>query len=292
MNTTSVVMKRAFAWVLLAFCLFAFYFQAAASENVSYRNVSLGKDDTYLDMNGTRISDLEKFRLFLRQYPNLSKVDMMSTRLSVANMEKLMADFPQIDFGCTFSFIRGGVSTRTEGYSTFNRLADPRYPSKKFIPLRHCKHLKALDLGHNEIKDLDFLEPLNDLRILILAQCRIEDISVLSKMENLEYLELFNNKITDLSPLEGLQNLKHLNLCHNPFTDITPLFKLKSLKRLWISKEYLTKEQVSALEAALPDCKFFYAWGDCTGGGWRGEGGYYPTIMRIFKSGRYEPFAD
>ncbi len=266
--------------------------QASASSLITYRGIDVSQDSTYVDMGTTKIADMKKFHQFLTQYPKLEKVDMYATRISLATMEELMAAFPHIQFGCTFRFVRGTIATNTEGYSTFNRLADPQYPSSKFEALKYCPDIKALDLGHHNIKDLEFLIPLSKLRILILAVCDIENIEVLSTFEELEYLELFNNDIMDLRPLSGLKNLKHLNLCHNPFTDITPLLEMKSLKRLWLSRNHLTDEQVALLESSLPDCSFFYSWGDCTGGGWRSEGPYYKTIMRIFKSGVYEPFAE
>ena len=281
-------MRRLFSFLLA--CLLGCSAFAYGEEKITYRNVELKDNGTYLDMGTTKIGDMDKFRRFLGQNPELQRVDMYQTRISLKTMEELRAQFPLINFGCTFSFVRGSISTNTEAYSTFNRLSDPRYPSSRFEALKYCPDIKALDLGHHKIKELEFLLPLSQMRILILAVCKIDNIDVLSTMKDLEYLELFNNDIMDLSPLAELQNLQHLNLCHNPFTDITPLLKLKNLKRLWLSKNHLTDEQIDLLEKSLPDCTFFYSWGDCTGGGWRSEGPYYKTIMKIFKSGVYEPF--
>ena len=282
-------MKKMFALVFVLVLLFHTAF--ASNKAITYRGINISDSATYLDMGSVKVNQMQKFYQFLSQYPNLNKVDMYATRLSLSAMEELMQHFPHIQFGCTFGFVRGSVATNTEGYSTFNRLADPRYPSKKFAPLKYLTNLKALDLGHNDIRELDFLLPHLDLRILILAQCRIDDITTLVSLKNLEYLELFNNDIKDLSPLAGLKNLKHLNLCYNPFIDITPLLQMQQLKRLWISKELLSEDQIQQLEAALPDCEIFYSWRDCTGGGWR-KGIYYKTIMKIFKTGVYVPFAD
>lgn len=283
-------MRRLF--ILLLICMLGCTTCTLGEEKITYRNVVIQDNGTYVDMGNTKIGDMDKFRRFLEQNPELRRVDMYATRISLKTMEELHAQFPQIQFGCTFSFVRGSIATNTEAYSTFNRLSDPRYPSSRFEALKYCPDIKALDLGHHKITELEFLLPLKQMKILILAVCKIDNIEVLSTMKELEYLELFNNDITDLSPLSELQNLKHLNLCHNPFTDITPLLKLTNLKRLWLSKNYLSDEQVALLESSLPNCTFFYSWGDCTGGGWRSEGPYYKTIMKIFKSGVYEPFPE
>ena len=263
----------------------------AMAESAFYRNLSLSQDGTYADFGETRIADLDKFRRFLDAHPGLKKVDMYQTKLSQKNMEALMHDYPGIEFGCTFRFLRGYISTNTEAYSTWNHISDPMYPSKKFAALRYCTALKALDLGHNHIRELDFIAHLTDMRILILAVCDIDDLSVIGTMKELEYLELFNNEIKDLTPLKNLTKLRHLNLCHNPFTDISPLLEMKQLKRLWLSDNFLTDEQKAELESALPDCEIWYAWGDCTGNGWR-KGAYYPALVKILKSGVYTPLPE
>lgn len=276
-------------WLCLLLCMMTLIGHAA---ELPFKNATLSADGKVLDAGQTKIANVDKLRAFLQQNPQIERIEMPLARLSERAARQLFEDYPSIDFGLSFRFINGDVSTRKEAYSTFNRLSDKRYPSDKFAVLSACTRLKALDLGHNHIDNIDFLSSLKELRILILAQCRIDDLSALGDLEHLAYLELFNNKITDLTPLAKLKKLEHLNLCYNPFTDITPLLKLTNLKRLWLSKEYLSAEQIQALEAALPNCKIHYEWRDCTGGGWRSEGNYYKTLMRILKSGIYEPFSD
>lgn len=284
-------MRKLFAAVsclLLCLCL-----GAGASEGaVEYRNISVSPDGSYVDFDKTRIADLKRFYRFLDERPELKKVDLYATPLSLKNMEALMVQYPRIEFGCTFRFVKGTLSTNAQAYSTWNHISDPMYPSARFAALKYCDSLKALDLGHNHIRELDFIAHLSDLRILILSVCDIDDLSVIGSFEQLEYLELFNNEIMDLSPLKNLRKLKHLNLCHNPFSDISPLLEMKQLKRLWLSDRFLTTEQKQMLEDALPGCEIWYAWGDCTGNGWRSKGGYYPAMMKVFKSGVYAPLPD
>lgn len=282
-------MRRSLFAIIL---ILAALLSASTALAAPYAGVTLSTDGKSADFGSTRINDFVRFEAFLAANPDLEQVNLYETRLSLKKAEALMSAHPQIHFGLTFGFIHGNLATNQEAYSTWNHLSDPKYPSSKFEPLRYCHSLKALDLGHNKIESLSFLEGAEDLRILILAVNEISDLNVLSRFQKLEYLELFNNKIMDLKPLKDLPYLTHLNLCHNPFTDISPLLQMKQLKRLWISDNFLSKDQVKQLESALPDCKIRYAWGDCTGQGWRGEGEYYKTLVRIFKSGVYEPFSD
>ena len=43
--------------------------------------------------------------------------------------------------------------------------------------LQYCTDLIALDLGHNGIDDLSWLEPLQNLQLLILSDNRMKDIT-------------------------------------------------------------------------------------------------------------------
>ena len=129
--------------------------------------------------------------------------------------------------------------------------------------------LRALDLGHNNIRDLTFLLEAPLLRVLILADNQITDLTPLAELKELEYLELFMNDFTDLSPLAELHNLRDLNICRVRVSDVTPLLQLKKLERLWLPDNFLTESQKAELEAALPDCRIQYEWSRSTDFGWR-----------------------
>ena len=271
--------------LLLCLCLPAL----AEGGLLVYDSIRVDYDSTELDLGDLKVVNLDRLRSYLDQLPRLRLLRMPRTRLSAAQLEDLLADYPGLRVETTFGFIKGTVSTTQTAYSTLNRLSDPRYPEKRFFPLRHCAQLRALDLGHNLIEDLDFLRALPELRVLILADNHITDLGPLADLKHLEYLELFMNRITDLSPLAGLTELRDLNLTRNRVDDIRPLLGLKKLERLWIPDNFLTQAQKDELEAALPDCRIVYEWSKSTGHGWR-EHPRYEVIKRVFRTGVYEPF--
>ncbi len=134
--------------------------------------------------------------------------------------------------------------------------------------LRYCRDCELLDLGHNNLSNIECVAYMPKLKVAILAIGHVRDISPLAGCKELEYLELFNQQIADISVLSGLTELKHLNLTWNRIEDITPLLGLTGLERLWIGRNPITEEQQAQLAAALPDTEIKYSHGP-TGEGWR-----------------------
>ena len=86
----------------------------------------------------------------------------------------------------------------------------------------------------------------------------ISDLTLLAKLTKLEKLVIIGNKITDLKPLVGLTELQALDLRRNKITDLSPLAELKQLKEVSLYANYITMEEVTKLETALPNCKIFH----------------------------------
>ena len=61
------------------------------------------------------------------------------------------------------------VRTDVTAFSTQHTYQSKFHTSKTFSVLKYCHNLVALDIGHNEVSDLSFLEDLPQLKVLILA---------------------------------------------------------------------------------------------------------------------------
>ena len=274
---------------------------ASAGESVTYqgwRTVTVDRDIEELDLGDLEIFEWEPFYAFLEQLPKLKKVEMYRCVPNLEVFETLHARFPGVEFGVSLRF--GHVRMRTDD-TAFSTLYVGGQDLKlhnydEIARLRYCKNLYALDVGHQPIRKLDFLYDLPELRVLIVAICEVTDITPIASLKHLEYLEIFHNEIEDISCLKDLKFLKDLNLVKNRVKDLTPLTEMKSLRRLWIhlydqdEPKKPDEETLRMLQEALPECHID-AESTSTAGGWRRDP-HYTVIDRMFRSRKYEPFAD
>ena len=267
---------------------------AAAEEETDYASV------TYLNLDqaGKRLY-YRDVRSVLDRYPNLEKVDMFSIQVNRYQIEELVKLYPEVEFGWTMKLGDDHlVRTDATAFSTLHFSGSKVHGTEELSLLRYCKNLKALDIGHNAVNDLTWLEGLTDLRVLIVAVNRVTDITPLAGLKKLEYLELFNNYITDLSPLKELTHLMDLNVCYNKIEDFSPLYDMRSLNRLWLyrsedrngSGNGISKANINKLKKHLPRCQFNYT-SMPTLGGWR-EHPHYDVIHKMFAETEYIPFRD
>ena len=287
-------MKKLFPVLLLVLLALA---PAALAEQqtVTFLDVTVPVDCTYVDFGDKAVRDLDALEAFLDQLPQVTQVDMYASQMRLEACDRLAQRYPQISFGWTLFFGDHSVRTDATAFSTLHNNKSPTHSSQELSILKYCKNLQALDVGHNKVDDLTFLYELPQLKVLILACNKITDITPLASLTELEYLELFKNKITDLTPLTGLTRLKDLNICFNKVQGYEPLTGLTQLERLWIycSDNYsedipLPKGVVSMLTTALPDTHIdstHYS----TLGGWR-EHPRYNVILQMFAGTEYIPF--
>lgn len=211
----------------------------AASGEVAYGGKQWDPDAIYIDLGEQTVQDFDAFEAFLDQMPALRQVDMFATVVNAGTCDRLAARYPQIEkWGWTMR-LQGKdhfhlIRTDFTSWSTLHNNKSSHHKSEDFRILKYCWNLKALDIGHNSVTDLDFLYDLPDLRVLIVACNMITDITPVAALKNLEYVELFKNKITDISPLRDLDHLLDVNICFNRISDWSPLYNLPNLMRLWL----------------------------------------------------------
>lgn len=257
---------------------------------IRWNAMEIDTDAKTMDLGTQHNLALSDLKQVWNLMPYLQEVRLYGMRLSIRRMEKLMAEYPTVKFKWMVPVDKVYYRDDSTALSTKHSSGSNRLDSEYFQILRYLPGLRAIDLGHNKIENLDFLDYFPNLSLLVLADNRLTDISELANYPELTYLELFMNNISDLSPLAGLTNLQDLNLAHNQISDLTPLEGLKQLKRLWISCNNVTEEQINQLRKALPNTQIVSDEFWSTGGGWR-EHKHYHEMVKMFSLHIYTPLS-
>ena len=234
----------------------------AAAADIRFGDHVYTGDETFIDLGETAVTDFDGLAAFLEQMPKVRQVNMFGTRMSAERCDALAEKFPEIRWGWTM-VLRGSdhehlIRTDQTAFSTLHSNKTSHHRSEDFSILKYCWNLFALDIGHNSVKSLDFLEDLPDLRVLIIACNEVEDITPIAKLKKLEYAELFKNNIRDMSPVAGLTNLLDLNICFNHIQNLELVKGMTWLKRLWMYSARVFNQAYPDAEArgyreALPD---------------------------------------
>lgn len=236
-----------------------------------------------LDFSGCRISNYELFTEQLALFPNLSRVELYDSNLTNEQMEGLMQRYPNVKFVWTIRLANyWKVKTDQVAFST-NKGPGPNLRNADVEQLKYCTDMVALDIGHNWVSDISFVEYMPKLRILILVDNWVNDLSPIAKCKDLVYLETFVNPITDVSALTNLVNLIDINISYNRFTDITPILNKPRVERLFVTHCGLTREQLTQLEQEYPNAQIEYTVTQSIDAGWRTVD-RYKAMRQMYKT--------
>ncbi len=239
---------------------------------------------------------LEGLEDAVRYLPALRYIDVIDTEATVEDLDRLYDINPDAFYYWSFPFDGRTLRTDLQVYSSLRDSFLHRFTSEELYPmLKYCRHLKALDLGHNDLTDLTWLGRLTELEVLILADNpNLVDASPLAALTRLHYLEFFmNHKVEDFSFLNSLTNLEELNLCRNDqLRDLSFLEHLPKLRFLMLKFTACDPEEVALWQKKLPETRIvLLSNGDleATGNGWRETAKnkriremffYWPSITR------------
>lgn len=256
----------------------------------NYRNIPW---DTEVFDLGNKFLSLAETYAFVSLLPNLKELTLTGRPFTDEELTQFRADFPNLQtLHCRVRVSHYIVHTDATAFSTRHDPEHERHTNEDLIGLRHCRKLEALDLGHNAVTDLRFLENHPELKVLILVDNQITDVTPIAQLTQLKYLELFKNAdLTDVSPLAACTDLIDLHFGHCNVSDISALYGLPVLERLWLPANPIPQQQVDHMRALHPDCVVNNtSVVRTTGEGWRANAPHYHRILQIFEKNRYLPF--
>lgn len=255
-----------------------------------------------IDISSHKIAvDEKEFAKQIQNFPNVQKLIMCDCGYTNEQMEYLRDEFPEIKVVWRLRF--GRWSVRTDAIS-FSTLQPKDYTvtmnNADAAQLKYCTDLVLLDIGHNRITDVSFLQYMPELKIFIVHANydrknggKIRDLSYLKYCPKLQYLEIFKSDVTDLSFLQYLPELKDLYASTTPISDITYLMDLPKLERLFIQDTRISKDDYLRLKERYPDAQILY-YGNLSvwDNGWRNHPRYYAMRSMIKNNNVHELFAD
>lgn len=266
--------------------------------------VGITPDVRELDFSGHDLAalDLDMYML-LGLLPNLEKVDMCQCGYSNDEMSALQDAFPGIKIVWEIQLSHWRVRTDAVAFSTMKTCSQTFYlKDEEAKYLKYCTDLVALDLGHNYVTDLSFLQYMPELKILILVDNvkgwengkirRIDDLSMLQYVPKLEYLEFFCDGVKDISFLQYTPNLVDLNISYNPISDAAYLFELPKLERLFLEHTRIPYSEFERLQETYPDAQLEYYGEGSIDHGWRKHERYYAMRDMFIKNYVHPLFED
>lgn len=98
------------------------------------------------------------------------------------------------------------------------------------------------------------LQSADQLTVLSCANAEIRALDNIGRLQQLRFLDLGNNSITNITPLEELKLLGGLNLGNNQITDVTPLLNIPTLTSVRLTgNNRIPCSQIATLRERLGD---------------------------------------
>lgn len=236
---------------------------------VDIHGYTVSPDATVLELSDIAMPDLNAVERALNYLPEVERVIMCNCGISNEAMDAINNAHPDIRFVWTVDI--GPFRLRTDATGFIPIKYGRWLNDEECYNLRYCEDMVALDLGHCEISNCDFVAFMPKLKYLILADTNIYDISPIANHTELVYLELFMTRVWDYTPLLSCTNLEDLNLCYT-YGQIGVLTQMTHLKRLWWGPG--REGQRIYLQQFLPNTYLELDSPSSTGKGWR-EGKHY-----------------
>ena len=240
----------------------------------------------------------------LDSLPNLKKIYMIGCGLNNVEYAALQDAHPNVKIVWEVNLTYWTLRTDAVGFSTFLGVNPPYWlTNEDAYYLRYCTDLVALDIGHNKVSDLSFLQYLPNLKVLILADNlkpdpnnayvgHLSDFSWLKYCTKLRYLEIFVSDAKDLSFLQYCPEIEDLNICYTYVDSIEYLKNLPNLQRLWMEGTYVTYEDFLTLTEIYPNATLVYWGSGSVDQGWR-EGDHYWAMRNMVTNNVIDPvYAD
>ncbi|MCQ2558112.1 MAG: hypothetical protein MJ135_03225 [Oscillospiraceae bacterium] len=232
------------------------------------QNVSICSTQLIFNLVPIGNEGVPQLREMIRSFPRLNYLRLEQCGIDSAVLEDLNHEFPTIDVVWRIFF--NAYSCLTD---VTKILASGSVTDADTEDLKYCHRVRWIDLGHNDITNIDFVWGMPEIEVAIFAGTKLKNIEPIANCPKLEYFEIFGTNVTDISPLASCPGLEHFNFSFmNGLTDVSVLLQLTNLKRVWCGHNNVRiyKDMKKFMEM-YPDCEVSLYNENSTGNGWRYE---------------------
>lgn len=235
-------------------------------------NTTVRTDAVEIDISGNIMSP-EDIEALLPYFTRLEKVVMSNCGIDNESMDALNRRHEDIKFVWTVE-LGPIVKVRTDitSFIPFKYCVD--FYQEDLYNLRYCTDIIALDLGHQQIYNCEFVAFMPNLKYLVLADTKVQDLTPLTGLTNLVFLEIFVTYLQDYEPLLTLTGLRDLNISWT-YGDYEIIAQMPWLERCWWGGHWHNWQVRQYLQEKCPNTKFEFDDGESTGSGWRTSKYYY-----------------
>lgn len=193
----------------------------------------------------TAVSKLPKFKILFADESAIGNLDALKSSSSI---ERIYCDGSNVTQSIAQSFMKAKpnclvIYDSEQLRSWWNKMPSAwkntfkKYEKVSSEPtkdeLQRIANITAVNIeGNTEIKSLEPLANLVNLKELKANGSGISDLTPLSKLQALEKIELSKTLVTDLQPVAELSNLTSLDVSHTNIRSIQPLQTLQKLQRI------------------------------------------------------------
>ena len=228
--------------------------------------------ETLIDISGAQVTDLEAVAKAMTYFPNATQLEMHNC--GVGN--EAMAAFREAhrsEYKVVWTVMLGPkLPTRTDTTSIMPaRDGTSVFHDEEAYNMRYCEDVIAVDVGHLDVRNVEWAAYMPHLKYLILAWTGVRDLTPLSNCKELVWLEIDYSPVTDTTPLIGCTALEDINIGKSGVS-ANGLVQMPWLKNVWAIGNPGAAYEVAQ---ACPDTHVVASGTHSVGSGWRKLPNYY-----------------
>lgn len=236
-------------------------------------------DVTEIELSKMYFASLDEVEEQASYFPSLEKLALLDCGYASNNLfdDETLAAFREKmrpNYKVVWSMNIYGMIIRTDDLYFMPNKYGVQVSNYQVQRLRYCEDMLCVDLGHQMIVDLSFLEGMPHLKYFICIDSNLLYIEPISNCKELIYCELFWTPISDFTPLLECTALEDLNVSRTN-GDPMVFVDMPWLKNLWIRGSAVKPSEREILEAALPNTNIKYCDYEMTANGWRDLQNYF-----------------